>query len=101
MDTLIEGLEMPKYCAVCPLRVDGLHTFQCMRLLGRAYTYELVEQRQEDCPLVELPDNHGRIVDLDRVLDWLINEKRVFSMAMSAKVVKALSDAPVIVEATE
>lgn len=42
---------------------------------------------------------HGRIVDLDKVLDWLINEKRVFSMAMSAKFVNALSDAPVILEA--
>ena len=49
---------------------------------------------------IELPDKHGRIVDLDKVLDWLVNEKRVFSMAMSAKVVKALSDAPVIMEAS-
>ena len=101
MDILIKNMKMPKACAVCPLRVDGLYTFQCMRLLGRAYTYKLVEQRQEDCPLIELPNNHGRIVDLDKVIDWLVNEKRVFSMAMSAKVVKALSDAPVILEASE
>ena len=47
---------------------------------------------------IELPDKHGWIVDLDKVLDWLVNEKRVFSMAMSAKVVKALSDAPTILE---
>lgn len=101
MNILIKNMEMPKNCAVCPLRVDGLHTFQCMRLLGRAYTYELVEQRQEDCPLVELPDNHGRIVDLDRVLDWLANDKRCFSMAMTSKIEKALSDAPVILEASK
>lgn len=63
-DILIKGMEMPKCCGVCPLRVDGLHTFQCMRLLGRAYTYELAEQRQEDCPLVEIPP-HGRIIDAD------------------------------------
>lgn len=54
IDLLIKGMKMPKCCGVCPLRVDGLHTFQCMRLLGRAYTYELAEQRQEDCPLVEV-----------------------------------------------
>ena len=99
-DVLVKGMKMPKNCAVCPLRVDGLHTFQCMRLLGRAYTYELAEQRQEDCPLGELPDNHGRIVDLDRILDWLINEKRAFSMKTSAIIAKALKSAPTILEAS-
>ena len=55
----------------------------------------------DNCPIIaEIPDKHGRIVDLDEVLDWLVNERRVFSMAMSAKVVKALSDAPVILEAS-
>lgn len=57
-------------------------------------------KRMEGCPLVELPP-HGRIVDLDKVLDWLINEKRVFSMAMSAKLVNELSDAPLILEASK
>lgn len=43
---------------------------------------------------------HGRIVDLDKVLNWLINDKRAFSIAMSAKIVKAISDAPVILKAS-
>ena len=50
---------------------------------------------------IELPDNHGRIVDLDKVLDWLINEDCRFSMAMSAKIDNALKNAPVILEANE
>lgn len=45
--------------------------------------------------------NHGRIVDLDKVIDWLVNEKRCFSMARSAKLVNALSDAPILLEASE
>ena len=54
------------------------------------------------CPIVgELPDNHGRIVDLDRVLNWLINEDGRFSMGMSAKIDNALKNAPVILEATK
>lgn len=62
---------------------------------------KLVDSTNDGCPYIELPDTHGRIVDLDKVLDWLINDKRCFSMAMSAKVDKALSDAPVILEATK
>ena len=48
---------------------------------------------------ISIPEHHGRIVDLDRVLDWLANDKRCFSMAMTSKIEKALFDAPVILEA--
>lgn len=65
-----------------------------------AYFTEDICDRIKRAKNISIPDKHGRIVDLDKVLDWLINEKRVFSMAMSDKVVKALSDAPVIVEAS-
>lgn len=50
---------------------------------------------------INLPDKHGRIVDLDKVLDWLINKDGRFSMAMSAKIDNALKNAPVMLEATE
>ena len=50
---------------------------------------------------INLPVEHGRIVDLDKVLNWLINEDGRFSMAMSAKIDNALKNAPVILEATE
>ena len=48
---------------------------------------------------INLPNEHGRIVDLDKVLNWLINEDGRFSMAMSAKIDNALKNAPVILEA--
>lgn len=63
-DLLIKGMKMPKNCGCCPLAVGGRFTFTCMRLFGREYTYELAEQRQEDCPLKELPE-HGRLIDAD------------------------------------
>ena len=49
---------------------------------------------------IDLPVEHGRIVDLDKVLNWLINEDGRFSMAMSAKIDNALKNAPVILEAS-
>ena len=49
---------------------------------------------------IELPDKHGRIVDLDKVLDWLINEDGRFSMATNAKIDNALKNAPVILKAS-
>lgn len=56
-DLLIKGMKMPKDCGCCPLAVGGRFTFTCMRMIGKEFSYELAEQRQEDCPLVEVPDS--------------------------------------------
>ena len=50
---------------------------------------------------INIPDKYVRIVDLDKTLDWLTNKKRAFSMAMTAKIINALKDAPVLVKETE
>ena len=104
-DILIKNMEMPNECyktgtkhCPCFYTCDVIKHY--LDNLTFAEHEDIYTGRLVGCPLVELPDNHGRIVDLDKVLDWLINEKRVFSMAMSAKLVNALSDAPVILEAS-
>lgn len=94
-DILIRGMKMSENCEDCQLATVGsFGTFcplkKCSIKKGYSFKY---------CPLVEIPEKHGRIVDLDRVLDWLVNEKRFFSMGMSANVAKALADAPVILKA--
>jgi len=56
MAILIKGMEMPKNCAGCFLRVG-----QCSK---RIY----MENRPSDCPLIEVPEPHGRLGDLDKLL---------------------------------
>lgn len=102
-DLLIKNMKMPIACASCDLCVlsSDKQNFFCKRQIGKRFHWSLAVIRQEGFPLVELPDNHGRIVDLDKVLNWLINEDGRFSMAMSAKIDNALKNAPVILEETE
>ena len=52
----IKDREMPKNCAGCFLRVG-----QCSK---RIY----MENRPSDCPLIEVPEPHGRLGDLDKLL---------------------------------
>jgi len=59
MSVLIEGMEMPKNCAGCFLRVG-----QCSK---RIY----MENRPSDCPLNEVPEPHGRLVDADALAEDL------------------------------
>ena len=55
MGVYIKGMEMPKRCGGCFLRVG-----ECKQ---RIY----MEDRPHDCPLVHVPP-HGRLVDADRLL---------------------------------
>jgi len=50
MSVLIKDREMPKNCAGCFLRVG-----QCSK---RIY----MENRPSDCPLIEIPEPHGRLI---------------------------------------
>ena len=52
MSILIRGMEMPKNCDVC---------FMC-----DACEYSMpLEKRLTDCPLIEVPMSHGRLIDED------------------------------------
>lgn len=68
-DVLIRNMKMPKNCGCCDLCVlsNDKQTFFCTRQLGKRFCWSLVEKRQEDCPLFELPP-HGRLVDADKLL---------------------------------
>lgn len=55
----IKDREMPKNCAGCFLRVG-----QCSK---RIY----MENRPSDCPLTEVPEPHGELIDMDDFLsEW-------------------------------
>ena len=34
--------------------------------------YDILNNRHPDCPLIELPEKHGRLIDGDAVFDWYI-----------------------------
>ena len=61
MGIYIKGMQMPKNCHSCPM---------CLMRFCQAGDRELSEQetrpnakRPEDCPLVPVPEPHGRLID--------------------------------------
>ena len=72
-DIVIRGMEMPKTCVQCDLKtydpekiwndngVERIGVWVCKR------TREIIwnTQRGEECPLVPLPEKHGRLIDAD------------------------------------
>ena len=62
MSILIKGMDMPKRCWECPCYNQEF--FMCQVTEIEDYDDDGT-QRREDCPLIEIPTPHGRIVDID------------------------------------
>lgn len=61
MSVLIKGIAMPKSCWDCEL-------FFCS-LKDRL---KHIEDRNPDCPLVEIPAPHGRLIDADNLCERIL-----------------------------
>ena len=61
MSVLIKGIQIPKNCAECPVALCGKYC----RINQTYTTYIELPIRPDHCPLVELPDHHGRLIDAD------------------------------------
>lgn len=68
MSVLIKGMEMPQNCAMC----ERWSTCECLKeyedyesILYAVDDGDLV--RDDDCPLIEIPTPHGRLIDADKL----------------------------------
>ena len=65
MSVLIKGMEMPKACWECKLKVYLFQQLWCVpsnKVMDRGDN----TKREPDCPLVEGPP-HGRLIDADKL----------------------------------
>lgn len=66
-DILIRGMEMPKTCQICRTakfdRIVGCEEWDRLSIAQRMY------MRSETCPLIPLPEGHGRCIDVDALED--------------------------------
>lgn len=69
MSVLIKGMKMPKNCIECPF---SDHEAWCL-IPGdpKMRYYCPKEEISEHCPLVEVPEPHGRLIDADALADDL------------------------------
>ena len=58
MSFIVKGVDLPKGCYECPIAKSYL---DC--LMKRQYVCPI--GHTDDCPLIQIPKYHGKIVDLD------------------------------------
>lgn len=65
MSVLIKGMQMPKNCSDCPVALSGKYC----RINQTHTTYIKLPVRPDHCPLVQLPEHHGGLIDVDAACD--------------------------------
>lgn len=101
MSVIVRGMEMPENCTRCDY--IGLNVaIGCPVMSG-------TNGRATDCPLIALPDHHGRLVDADAlresVLKWLPHDpcgveenEHPYETDICVSMLMEIEEAPTIVE---
>ena len=97
MSIVIKGMEMPESCKDCQLCVgiplgSELVYHKCLPLNRLASK----RSRRGECPLIEVPTPHGRLIDADAVFK---NASKTALGNTGFVHIKTISDAPTVIEA--
>lgn len=98
MSVLIKGMDMPTCCANCDIHNPFADTPYCRRLLQVVP----LEGRLENCPLVEIPTPHGRLLDENEVKNtFKFSEDAEYARWTLAGVLMDIEDTEAVLESEE
>lgn len=93
MSIIIKGLDMPNTCGQCNLRAfDEWEDEYCTVLCSDIEDHT---KRLDSCPLVEIPNPHGKIIDVDNLIP---QEVWIDEMSFEAVDYDDIKDVPTILE---
>ena len=120
MGVYIKGMEMPKSCSDCPFFVDGLRDANdepCSACLAKEDNsswgcgYEEIDgidhmaRRMDYCPLVEVSEPHGRLIDEAVVLEMIRKSLGIRDLSFlynaEKSIVNEIFHAPTVIEAED
>ena len=67
MSLMIKGMNMPKSCKDCPCREYPKFSFESNWCCLNQKTISDVRVISPNCPLIEVPTPHGRLIDADEL----------------------------------
>ena len=74
MSVLIKGMRMPTSCVN---RISGgacINLLRCEACINPKTHAPYIGERPDNCPLVEVPTPHGRLIDADALRDAMYHE---------------------------
>lgn len=67
MAILIEGINMPENCFDCPFMYGRKYCLSNSKIEFNDPEYSELKRRHDDCPLVPVPEPHGRLIDESKI----------------------------------
>ena len=104
MSILIKGMKMPEHCGYCRFAYDGI----CHALQVTRYDKKTKDGKLIDCPLVEIPTPHSRLIDINDVVSAKRPTDRepekneamaLYKAGWDAAIEAIIENAPTIIEA--
>lgn len=98
MSLLIQNMDMPCMCCLCPCHDWDVETdrYYCLALKDEPRIID-ENTRRDDCPLVEIPTPHGRLIDADVACEKYKDEDSLIAELAYRKI----RNAPTVIEAEE
>ena len=97
MAIYIKGMGIPYSCSDCILSKECK---VISRWLTKDMVYRLKEERHPNCPLVEVKEPHGRLIDADIAYDK-IGEQEGGNLVDMDSVGMGLEETPTVIERSE
>lgn len=97
MSLIIKGMKMPCMCCVCPCHDWDMEAnrYYCQALKDEPRIID-ENTRRDDCPLIEIPTPHGRLIDADALQAEADSQPCFWKGVIDELMV---SEAPTIIEA--
>ena len=99
MSVLIQKIDMPSMCCVCPCHDYDMETnrYYCQALKDEPRIID-ENTRRDDCPLVDIHTPHGRLIDASKLPIELVDEDGFCAAVCFSGYIE---EAPTIIEAEE
>lgn len=64
-------VHLPSNCEKCPFNYADMSVGICIAADKTIDTRTYGRKRHPDCPMTELPTPHGRLIDADKLMQWI------------------------------
>ena len=104
MGIYIKGMEMPKDCRECKM-LTYYSTSGCSmcdisgNALARNFKPIPFDGRPDWCPLIEIPESHGDLIDRDALLDMVRDVNTDYYCEVLGVTVEDIDSVPTVIEA--
>ena len=114
LSILVKDMLLPKSCYECPLNTGEYSPAEYEKrycaITDRSMYLSDYKKRPSDCPLVELPEEHGDLIDRQllkqNVLKWMPNDpcgieehERPFETDICVSMMMEIEEQPTVIEA--